>query len=136
MKIFFRWKVLKVGEQDLFRGECVYLVSALAASSGGGGGAPRQLVRERRCQASPLPALPALTALQCNHRSWADFMVDQYATEGRSAFMSRCAPLARLPEPPALGGLGKNTPIGKDSPRRARTSTRAGGRCSLCSPPL
>ena len=26
---------------------------------------------------------------QCNHRSWADFMVDQYVTEGRSFFMGR-----------------------------------------------
>lgn len=24
-----------------------------------------------------------------NHRSWGDFIVDQYATEGRSLFMSR-----------------------------------------------
>lgn len=32
-----------------------------------------------------------LRALQCNHRSWADFMVDQYVTEGRSLFMSRIA---------------------------------------------
>ena len=24
-----------------------------------------------------------------NHRSWADFIVDQYVTEGRSLFMSR-----------------------------------------------
>jgi hypothetical protein len=30
-------------------------------------------------------------ALQCNHRSWADLMVDQYVTEGRSMFMSRLA---------------------------------------------
>ncbi|KAI8109632.1 hypothetical protein M9434_000914 [Picochlorum sp. BPE23] len=27
----------------------------------------------------------------CNHRSWADFMVDQYVTEGRTLFMSRWA---------------------------------------------
>lgn len=27
----------------------------------------------------------------CNHRSWADFIVDQYTTQGRSMFMSRWA---------------------------------------------
>lgn len=27
----------------------------------------------------------------CNHRSWADFMVDQYVTQGRTLFMSRWA---------------------------------------------
>ncbi|KAL4523123.1 hypothetical protein Ndes2526B_g07934 [Nannochloris sp. 'desiccata'] len=33
----------------------------------------------------------------CNHRSWADFMVDQYVTEGRSLFMSRWAVLPVFP---------------------------------------
>ncbi len=32
-----------------------------------------------------------------NHRSWGDFIVDQYVTEGRSLFMSRCEPLAPPP---------------------------------------
>jgi hypothetical protein len=35
--------------------------------------------------------------VQCNHRSWADFMVDQYVTEGRSLFMSRWAVLPVFP---------------------------------------
>ena len=35
--------------------------------------------------------------MQCNHRSWADFMVDQYVTEGRSLFMSRWAVLPVFP---------------------------------------
>jgi len=36
--------------------------------------------------------------LQCNHRSWADFMVDQYVTEGRSLFLSRWAVLFVFPQ--------------------------------------
>ena len=52
MKWWIRCRVLKVGRQELYRGQCVYLF---------------------------------------NHRSWADFIVDQYVTEGRSLFMSRCA---------------------------------------------
>ena len=50
MKWWIRCRVLKVGRQELYRGQCVYLF---------------------------------------NHRSWADFIVDQYVTEGRSLFMSR-----------------------------------------------
>lgn len=33
----------------------------------------------------------------CNHRSWADLMVDQYVTEGRSLFMSRWAVMPVFP---------------------------------------
>lgn len=35
--------------------------------------------------------LIGVNIMQCNHRSWADFMVDQYVTEGRTLFMSRWA---------------------------------------------
>eukprot|EP00890_Picochlorum_soloecismus_P005281 jgi/Picsp_1/5754/NSC_03113-R1_1-acyl-sn-glycerol-3-phosphate acyltransferase len=52
MKAIYRFRVLKVGDRDLYRGKAIYL---------------------------------------CNHRSWADFMVDQYVTEGRTLFMSRWA---------------------------------------------
>lgn len=80
MKLFFRFTVLKVGQRDLYRGKCIYLVRRADL------GQPAAL---RQC-----PLRRALTTLpshapQCNHRSWADFMVDQYVTEGRSLFMSR-----------------------------------------------
>lgn len=60
LKAFFRFKVLKVGKRNVYRGpgNCVFL---------------------------------------CNHRSWADFMVDQYVTEGRSLFMGRWAVAAAFP---------------------------------------
>jgi 1-acyl-sn-glycerol-3-phosphate acyltransferase len=35
--------------------------------------------------------------MQLNHRSWADFMIDQYVTEGRSMFVGRWAVLAAFP---------------------------------------
>lgn len=63
MKWWIRCRVLKVGTQELYRGQCVYLF---------------------------------------NHRSWGDFIVDQYVTEGRSLFMSRCRALAVV----CGGGLG------------------------------
>lgn len=34
---------------------------------------------------------PSQLALQINHRSWGDFLVDQYLTEGRSTFLARSA---------------------------------------------
>lgn len=52
MKALYKFKVLKVGKGELYKGKTLYL---------------------------------------CNHRSWADFMVDQYVTGGRSLFMSRWA---------------------------------------------
>ncbi|EFN60141.1 hypothetical protein CHLNCDRAFT_133550 [Chlorella variabilis] len=58
MKWWIRCRVLKVGTQELYRGQCVYLF---------------------------------------NHRSWGDFIVDQYVTEGRSLFMSRLAVLGVFP---------------------------------------
>lgn len=33
----------------------------------------------------------------CNHRSWADFMIDHCVTEGRALFMVRLAVLAGFP---------------------------------------
>ena len=45
----------------------------------------------------PQPCNPLHVFLQCNHRSWADFMVDQYVTEGRSLFMSRLAVVLVFP---------------------------------------
>lgn len=105
MKIFFRWKVLKVGEQDLYRGKCVYLVSPLRAAPA--------CCRSQLSARAEVPRLhPAATpALQCNHRSWADFMVDQYATEGRSAFMSRCVDLFVL-----KGGGGQRVRLTRCAP--------------------
>lgn len=38
-----------------------------------------------------------LLLMQCNHRSWADFMVDQYVTEGRGLFLSRWAVMFVFP---------------------------------------
>jgi hypothetical protein len=35
--------------------------------------------------------------MQCNHRSWADFLVDQYVTEGRTLFVGRWAVAAAFP---------------------------------------
>lgn len=39
----------------------------------------------------------SIFTMQCNHRSWADFMVDQYVTEGRSLFLSRWAVMFVFP---------------------------------------
>lgn len=46
-----------------------------------------------------------------NHRSWGDFIVDQYVTEGRSLFMSRCRP-----------GCAPSTP-GEEEPREGKDSS-------------
>lgn len=40
---------------------------------------------------------PLSIQMQCNHRSWADFMVDQYVTEGRTVFFGRWAVAAAFP---------------------------------------
>lgn len=58
MRWLFRLRILKIGDQPLYRGKCVYLF---------------------------------------NHRSWADFIVDQWVTEGRSLFMGRWAVAAVFP---------------------------------------
>ena len=43
---------------------------------------------------------PACLPLQSNHRSWADFFIDPYITQGRAAMMSRWAawPAAAVPQ--------------------------------------
>lgn len=70
MKEIFRYTVLQVGNQKLYKGQCIYLM---------------------------------------NHRSWADFLVDQYTTHGRAMFMSRWAVFFAFPvfltACKAMGGL-------------------------------
>ncbi|KAL6766250.1 LPAAT2 [Auxenochlorella protothecoides x Auxenochlorella symbiontica] len=58
MKRWFGIKILKVGDRELFRKDCMYLI---------------------------------------NHRSWGDFLVDQYLTEGRSTFLARAMVAVAFP---------------------------------------
>lgn len=52
------------------------------------------------------------TVPQCNHRGWADFFVDMYATGARAKALSRCPPASLLAGacplglPPRRGGAG------------------------------
>eukprot|EP00882_Tetradesmus_deserticola_P034919 GHRQ01040269.1.p1 GENE.GHRQ01040269.1~~GHRQ01040269.1.p1 ORF type:complete len:129 (+),score=10.95 GHRQ01040269.1:369-755(+) len=69
------WKV--VGDRnDIFRW-CQFLVRAFG-------------IRVRKCGKQELYRGDACMYLS-NHRSWADFFVDCYLTEGRGQLMSRCA---------------------------------------------
>ena len=101
MKAIHRYKVLKVGSQELFREKCMYLVSHCISSChptlsrGTLLGPP--LASPPRPMAPPHSKAPCFPLLQCNHRSWADFMVDQYVTEGRSLFLSRYVTCTRGP---------------------------------------
>lgn len=86
MKGVYRFRVLKVGKRDLYRGKAVYLVRNL-----------KQYVLLfhpyllDHLRGTFEMFTRGIFSLQCNHRSWADFMVDQYVTEGRTLFMSRWA---------------------------------------------
>jgi hypothetical protein len=110
MQALFRFKVLRIGEGQLYRGNCIYLVSSVTGAYGDTGRSPCSLwltvffLAAVLCSASCLASTaavcsPALRldrcqgALQINHRSWADMLVDQYVTEGRAMFMSRWAAL-------------------------------------------
>ena len=87
---FFGIRFVKYGELGLHKGSqnCLYIVSWLC----------EVVVVCKRLQFSfcvhllhtfHAPYKSRLHGLQCNHRSWADFFVDTYLTEGRAALLSR-----------------------------------------------
>lgn len=69
----------------------------------------------RRCTrpaaAQPCVLLLLLLPVQSNHRSWADFFVDAYLTEGRGQLMSRCG--GRRAQPAACSGLADLPPAAR-----------------------
>ena len=84
-------RVRKYGKNEVYRdGPCMFLVSTQAAAAsvplagwcgacgkaGAHGGAKHVCMYVCAC-------------LQSNHRSWADFFIDAYITEGRGQLMSR-----------------------------------------------
>lgn len=77
-----RHRMYKVGKNDLYRKKVMYLVRGLWGCVFGKAGSA--CMSAQHVPISPIPTFP-----QLNHRSWADLIIDQYATEGRSTFLSR-----------------------------------------------
>jgi hypothetical protein len=83
---FFGIKFLRIGDQALYRGgPCLYLVRPRPAPCPHA--APAGICEKGSRPPAHSPRLRP--GLQSNHRSWADFFIDAYLSEGRAALMSR-----------------------------------------------
>lgn len=109
LKWAFKYRVLKLGSNEVYSGKCMYLVSLFRrvwrsrllfllrnASTSRWAERTHQRLHKQDVLLITGDALPA-SPPQANHRSWGDFFVDMYVTGCRGVPLSRRAVGAAFP---------------------------------------